>query len=246
MAELDLILDILNKTTLFKSCTGDSQITLAKHSHLITAKKGQVLFSRDDKADKFFVISTGWVKLFTGTEAGDHAIINILKDKDIFGETSVFNDDTYTHNAEAAEDSVLISIPRAALQKEIANNPLLTLALLAEMTRYREQQDMELEHRTLQNAPQRLSCFLIRLAKHDTGGPLSIKLPYDKTLVAARLGMQPETFSRTLAKLKKITGLHVKGSKIDIDNLESLTDYACSSCSAQFPCKDLIKNSHKA
>lgn len=107
------------------------------------------------------------------------------------------------------------------------------------MARYRRQQDRELEHRTIQNAPQRIGCFLLRLTNQEEEGSVKIHLPYDKTLVASRLGMQPETFSRALNKLKDKTGIRVKGATVELDNLEQLTSYSCSACSSEFPCKDI-------
>ena len=69
-----------------------------------------------------------------------------------------------------------------------------------------------------------------------------VKLPYDKTLVASKLGMQPETFSRALSKLKKNTGIEVQGSIITIPDFKMLSDYCCSVCSSEYPCKDLSKH----
>lgn len=80
----------------------------------------------------------------------------------------------------------------------------------------------------------------MRLADSDSKGPVTIHLPYDKTLLAARLGMQPETFSRALAKLKEQTGIRVKGAVVELDNLEQLINYSCQVCSSEFPCKDVV------
>ncbi|HEY9163336.1 MAG TPA: helix-turn-helix domain-containing protein, partial [Magnetovibrio sp.] len=48
-------------------------------------------------------------------------------------------------------------------------------------------------------------------------------LPMDKSLIAARLGMQPETFSRALAKLKS-AGVENSGSDIVIQDVDQLRD----------------------
>ena len=111
--------------------------------------------------------------------------------------------------------------------------------MLSAMARYRRRQDQELEHRTIQNAPQRIGCFLLRLTRQDAEGPVTIHLPYDKTLVASRLGMQPETFSRALAKLRDATGITVRGATIEMDSLDRLVRYSCAACSSEFPCQDL-------
>ena len=214
---------------------------MSQQGRHITCAKNQILFLHQDQADTFYLVVKGWMKLFKETIDGTQAVIDIMPDGHIFGESSIFEDDIYPFSAEAAEDSTLISFPTALLKQEIEDNPNLARGMLSAMARYRKQQDQELEHRTLQNAPQRIGCFLLRLADQKQEGPVRIQLPYDKTLVAARLGMQPETFSRALAKLKAATDMRIKGAVIELDSIDQLVDYSCIACSSEFPCKDIVK-----
>ncbi len=213
--------------------------SMAAKARVIEAEKGQILFIHEDKAESFYLITRGWIKLFRETLDGAQAVVDILTTGHLFGETSLFQDDLYPYSAEAAEASQIIALPLSVLKEEIEKNPKLALTMLSAMARYRKQQDQELEHRILQNAPQRIGCFLLRLADQNKSGPVTIHLPYDKTLVASRLGMQPETFSRALGKLKDATGITVKGATIEMDSLEQLSQYSCMACSSEFPCKDL-------
>lgn len=157
----------------------------------------------------------------------------------MFGETSIFENDCYPNSAEAAESSTLISLPLSVLKREIESNSQMALGMLSAMARYRCRQEQELEHRTLQNAPQRIGCFLLRLAGQVDKAPLLIHLPYDKTLVASRLGMQPETFSRALTRLKEATGMEIRGATIQLKDPERLVRFSCSACSSEFPCQGL-------
>jgi len=202
-------------------------------------EKGKVLFIHEESADHFYIVNLGWVKLFRETLDGTQAIIDILPAGHVFGETAIFENDTYPYSAEVIEPAEIISVPLALLKQEIEVNNKLALNMLASMARYRRQQDREIEHRTIQNAPQRIGCFLLRLADQEKTGPVKIQLPYDKTLVASRLGMQPETFSRALAKLKEQTGIRIKGATIEMDSLDQLVSFSCAACSSEFPCKDL-------
>ena len=59
----------------------------------------------------------------------------------------------------------------------------------------------QVEQRTVKSSIQRLSAFLVRLCPEGPGSA-AIDLPTEKTLLAARLGIQPETLSRALAKLR--------------------------------------------
>ncbi len=220
-----------------------TQITNEAHAQTYT--KGKILFIHEEKATHFYVIKSGWVKLFRETLDGTQSVVDILPAGHVFGETAIFEDNTYPYSAEIIEKAEIISAPISTLKQEIENNNTLALNMLTTMARYRRQQDRELEHRTIQNAPQRIGCFLLRLTNQNEKGPVTIHLPYDKTLVASRLGMQPETFSRALSKLKENIGMQINGATIEIDTLDSLINFSCAACSSEFPCKDLACTNNK-
>ncbi|MBL4803625.1 MAG: Crp/Fnr family transcriptional regulator [Alphaproteobacteria bacterium] len=213
--------------------------TLEKESQTVRHGKGKILFLHEDEAASFFLIKSGWVKLFRETLDGSQSVVDILPAGHIFGETAIFENDRYPYSGEVVEPAEIVSLPLSALKAEIRENNDFAFSMMSAMARYRRQQDRELEHRTIQNAPQRIGCFLLRLADQSKTGPVTIHLPYDKTLVASRLGMQPETFSRALSKLKSQTGITIKGATIEMDSLNQLVEFSCAACSSEFPCKDL-------
>ena len=51
-----------------------------------------------------------------------------------------------------------------------------------------------------------------------------MRLPYDKVLIAGRLGMKPESLSRAFAKLKPV-GVRITQNTADIADLDALRDY---------------------
>ncbi|HCK32013.1 MAG: hypothetical protein CMH32_00590 [Micavibrio sp.] len=230
----------LDTLPLLGSSSDDFQKKAYAQARTIKASKGDIIALHEDIAKNFFVITKGWIKLYRETLDGAQAVIDIMDAGHMFGESALFHDGTYPFNAEAVEEVELIAIPLELLKKEIDSNPDMTRTLLSFFARQRHNQDREIEHRTVQNAPQRIGCFLLRLANQTApDNTITIHLPYDKTLVASRLGMQPETFSRALTKLKEKTGIRVKGATIEMESLSQLSDFSCAACSSSFPCKDL-------
>ena len=76
------------------------------------------------------------------------------------------------------------------------------------------------EQLTNRSSLERLADFLLRL--RPPGEPRAeIELPLDNVLVAARLGMQPETLSRSLARLRD-AGVDTRGSRIVVDDVARL------------------------
>ncbi|MGH1402623.1 MAG: Crp/Fnr family transcriptional regulator [Alphaproteobacteria bacterium] len=229
----------LETIKLFTPCGDDFFKKLSQNATSQRYAKGKVLFIHGEEAQRFFYIKSGWIKLFRETLDGAQAVVDILPHGNIFGETSIFEDGIYPYSAEIVEPSEIISLPISHLKDEIEKNNKLALNMLRTMARYRRQQDQEIEHRSIQNASQRIGCFLLRLADQEKIGEVTIHLPYDKTLLASRLGMQPETFSRALSKLRQKTGIRVQGATIEMDSLDQLVQYSCAACSSEFPCKDL-------
>ncbi|HPD83711.1 MAG: Crp/Fnr family transcriptional regulator [Alphaproteobacteria bacterium] len=233
------IFQTIKDLDLFKGCEDSFFQNLTNQSQFLPLKKNQILFLHEESATRFFIIKRGWIKLFRETFDGTQAVIDILTTGHIFGETAIFDKDIYPYSAEAAEPAEVISLPLSVLKSELETNSKLALKMLSEMAQHRKIQDKELEHRTIQNASQRIGCFLLRLTNQEASGNVTIHLPYDKTLVASRLGMQPETFSRALKKLKAETGIEIKGATIFLESLSQLSNYSCAACSSEFPCRDL-------
>ncbi|MGH1399422.1 MAG: Crp/Fnr family transcriptional regulator [Alphaproteobacteria bacterium] len=229
----------LQNSPLFTGASDDFFKTLETEAHEQTCPKGKILFIHEEQATHFYYVKKGWVKLYRETLDGTQSIVDIVTVGHIFGETCIFENNLYPYTAEIVENATIIKAPLSALKKEIETNNTLALNMLASMSRYRHQQDQEIEHRTIQNAPQRIGCFLLRLVDQRNTESITIHLPYDKTLMASRLGMQPETFSRALTKLREKTGIRVKGASIEMDTIDQLRTYSCSACSTEFPCKDL-------
>ncbi|MGB1076890.1 MAG: Crp/Fnr family transcriptional regulator [Bdellovibrionales bacterium] len=239
MNENSLIYKTLSDTPLFKGQDSSFLSRMAESAVTLRCEKGKVLFVHDEQAERFYVIRHGWIKLFRETLDGAQAVIDITTTGDTFGETALFQNNLYPYSAEAVESSEVISLPLHLLNTEIDTNPQFTKSFLFSIAKEKDRQDKEIEHASIQNAPQRICCFLLRLTDQSNKGKTIIHLPYDKMFIAAKLGMQAETFSRALKKLKTDTGIRVKGSSIEVDNVEQLSNYACQACSFEFPCKDI-------
>lgn len=203
------------------------------------AYKGTILFMQGDDAAALYIIQRGWIKLFRQTLDGDEVVVDILNEDFLFGDSSLVQGNNYSSSAQAVEETELLEIPAIALHEAVEASHRFSLNLLAAFARRRRQKDKEIEHLTLKNAPQRIGCFLLRLCHADASGRVVLHLPYDKMLVASRLGMQPETFSRALARLKVETGVQTQGPSVIIPSIEQMIDYTCSSCSDAFPCEDV-------
>jgi CRP-like cAMP-binding protein len=82
----------------------------------------------------------------------------------------------------------------------------------------------QLEQLKAQTGPPRVAEFLLELCDKDSGSA-TVTLPYDKVLIAGRLGMKPESLSRAFAKLKP-AGVTITRNNAVIDDVDRLAAYA--------------------
>lgn len=234
------VLGALRQSFVFQSLSTEDLMPLAVQCHRLSFGRGHVLFQRDMLAPHAYIILSGWVKLYCETLDGAEGVYDIVSTGQLVGEQALFNNNTYPTGAMVVDDADVLQMPLAYLTNMLETLPAFTHAMLFAMAHRQRVQDMEIENRTLKTTPQRLGCFLLRLCPATVQtGAVTLHLPYDKMLLATRLGMQPETFSRALTKLKAETGLVVIGSTIQVPRVEHLRKSACSGCSGVFPCGSL-------
>ncbi len=231
------IQEFLKATEFFSRFSYDDFCEITKNLRVKKIPKGQNIYNESQKAENFYIVKHGLIKLFKQTIDGEESVIDLLSVGKIFGEYTVFNNNTYSNSACVLEDSEIIIIRNEVLKHQIELNPKISFLLLEFLSTYRLKLELEKEHVYLQNAPQRIGCFILGLYKKDCKDNTIIRLPYDKYLISSKLGMKPETFSRALKILTDNHGIKVNGSELEIKNIEELTRFSCSSCSSTFPCK---------
>lgn len=210
---------------------------LAAHTHQRSYAEGDTLCHQPDVAHTVWLTMSGWVKLTRETLDGSEAVWDVLGAGHLVGLETLMPDYRYTTRAVAVEPVTTLAISHAALRRITESHPPFALALLGHSLRQQESEQLEIEHRTHQTAPQRIGCFLLRLAKAPISGSMTLNLPFDKGLLAARLGMQPETFSRALARLKQDTGIGLQGAQVTIQDVAQMHKYVCGPCSGSYPCQ---------
>ena len=70
---------------------------------------------------------------------------------------------------------------------------------------------------------QRVGGFMLQLADSKNGSVV-VRLPYEKRLLAGRLGMKPESLSRALIKLRQF-GVRGRDDVFAIDDVGRLRDF---------------------
>ncbi len=205
-------------------------VTFLKAGTCHSYKKNQHLFHQSDKAEKFFIVMSGCIKLYSESADGDESVIALLVKGNTVGEASIFDGAIYPFSASAAENADIYEISAETLKQAAQNNPQLLSKIIGIMSEELHYLQHEKEHLANMSASQRVGCTLLKLSADMIGEGGTFTLPYDKSLAAANLGMKPETFSRALKELRSL-GVTVRGSEITIERFERLAEYCCVHCS---------------
>lgn len=215
----------LKGLTLFAKLREEEVTRFADAVQIKTCKKGEYLYLAGEQADFFYVIYSGWLKLFQITEDKEVNLAMLTRNS-IAGENAIFEQGRFTSSAQVVEDAQILRIPFFLLKEQLQVNNQLALNMLISMAQYKYRHELPLEQYRLYSAPQRIGCFLLKLCpKLERRDGVIINLPYDKALIAATLGMKGATFLRALNILREETGIHISGTSVTIDSMERLLKF---------------------
>jgi len=182
-----------------------------------------LLFSQGDPADSFFIILEGKVKLFTATEDGDENVVCVFDAGRTFGEAAMFASARFPVNAEVVEDARLVRVMADHVFSHLADDKDLAFRMLAVMARRHRQFQKDISDIKSKTPGQRLGGFILALTDL-LEGPAHILLPFDKALIAARIGIKPESLSRALVRLRDI-GVDCQGRDVHIKDVHQLREF---------------------
>jgi CRP-like cAMP-binding protein len=130
--------------------------------------------------------------MFRDTSEGEQTVVAILRTGETVAEAAIFMGDFYPASGEVVDDVRLLEIPSAPFLRLLREDGALALKMLGTLSNRLHKLILRIEQLQAQSTPQRLSDFLLSLSEAHEGTAI-IKLPYDKSLVAAHLGMKPES-----------------------------------------------------
>lgn len=189
--------------------------------------RGAHLFCAGDIADRFYILLSGHLRLVKTSPQGEETVMNFLTEPGSFAEAVSFAGRSYPVECQVIEDCEIVSIPRDAYLAILRSAPDVAGSVLAGFLRW-ERFFMEEIYKMRHTRPiQRIASFLIDF--EDRNGeklddPNGTNFP-EKRQIASRIGITPETFSRSLRKLEA-AGAIASGPKLQIIDRAALLELA--------------------
>ena len=216
-------MDVVKVQPLFSNLSEVMFNRVVETAQARTYPKGRMIFQRGDQADYFYVVLDGWVKVFRQTPDGDEALLNIFSRGDMMAEAAAFMGAGYPASAEVVDDCRLVALDAKRVISMVKGEPDAALSILASMSRELHFLIHEVECLKTRTASQRLIGFLLRRCLKESG-PCIFELPYDKNLIASQLGIQPQSLSRLLARLREF-GVTTEQNTVHIVDVARLREF---------------------
>lgn len=215
---------LLTHVPLFNGLAPEEISRIARATREIHAGKGDILFHKGDPCTGFHLLVYGQVKLAFTSQQGSEKVVEIMQQGQSFGEAIMFMEKPYIVFAQALTDSLLLHVSKQAVFDELARDHNLCRKMLAGMAMRLHQLMNDVESYSLHSGKQRIIGYLLReLAEEDQNGTgVAVTLPTNKGVIASRLNLTQEHFSRILHELTELGLIVVEGRKIHIPSVANL------------------------
>lgn len=221
-------LDDIRRHHLLSGLSDEQLEKIQRSTRIIHLVDGEHLFEQGEQADRFYQVISGQIKLYRVSAEGSERVIEVIQPGQTFAEAVIFMEKRcYPLNAEALGKTELMAFDSNTFLKSLQESKDACFRLLADMSRRLHHRLNEIDYLTLQNATFRLVHYLLQQipAEQQDDDQVEIKLTTSKSIIASRLSIQPETFSRILKNLSKKELIAVKGKTITLLDVDALRDY---------------------
>lgn len=191
---------------------------LASVSQRRTLRRSEVLFERGQPAESLYIMLTGHLKLSIPSDSGQEKILEFLDPGDVFGECVLLPDHRWIATAQALVPCRLLAFEKQELADAVQKIPGLALRLLSSVSYRMEGLLCDIESATFRSAAQRVAEYVLRQPRVGN----QTRLQFHKRAIASKLGLQPETFSRSLKQLVADGLITVQGPRILIHDESAL------------------------
>jgi CRP/FNR family transcriptional regulator, dissimilatory nitrate respiration regulator len=209
---------------LFSEMSGEELDRIAAGTLTVHAAKGETVCHTGDPCTGFHVVVYGQVKLGFTSPQGVEKVVEIVRPGQSFGEALMFLDKPYIVYAQALADSMLLHVAKQAVLDELARDPGFARRMLSGLSRRLHGLVRDVEAYTLRSGAERVIGYLLAEVPDETrpGDDIEVNLTPGKSVLASRLNMTPEHFSRILHELADSGLIEVDGRTIRILDLERL------------------------
>ena len=206
---------VLKHAALFQGLDDSHVRELVGKARRRSLESGQTVFMENDRADGFYVVLRGRVKVFKVSPKGREQLRMSMNTGEPVGEVAVFAGGAYPASAEALEPSELLYVPRQAFLDLVGREPEVAMRMLSALSKRLRAFTSLIEYLSLREVAERLAAHLLSLATEGAGEE-TIDLGVSRSQLSAAVGTVPETLSRAFQQLTQAGAVRTEGRRVHI------------------------------
>ena len=216
----------LRELPLFEGLEAEVLEQLARHASLRAFAKNQEIASTADMVSDFHFLVAGHAKVQLEAAGNRKKVVEIVRPGYSFDECMPLQTPRQNLHVIAIGATRVLSIPKDVLQAVLEACPPLAMRFIRSMSQRMAQLMGELNSHIFDNAMQRFVRYivsqLVPASQADSQQAVTVTLPAGKAVVASRLSLSPEYFSRMLRQLETEQLIAVDNRSIAIPDLSRL------------------------
>ena len=222
MTRPDVPLRHIKAVQIFAELPEEQQAALAAACTERFYEKDELIFLKGDQPAGLVAIISGRVKMVCQGTSGDEKVIDVRGAREVLGEESLLLGKPYGYLALALTKTCLLHVDRKVLYELVDSSTQFALAMLAHMSHRIFAGMCDIENFRTRAPLERLAGFLVDHSNAARPLQSRVNLNAPKHVIASRLGMTPESFSRCLRDMAEDRILDVRGAVITILDRERL------------------------
>lgn len=217
---------LLAHVPLFRELPATDIQRIASKTLAIAAPRGTVLLRRGDPCRGFHVIVFGRIKLSLQSPHGDEKVVELMGPGQSFGEALMFIEEPYLVTAQSVDDAKVLHVDREIVFAEIDRDPRLARRMLAGLGWRLHHLMMDVESYTLCSGTQRVINYLLRnVPGKNCAHSITVSLEASKGIIASRVNLTQEHFSRILHQLVDAGLIKVSKREIHVPDIQRLLNH---------------------
>ncbi len=125
---------VLTQVPFFAQLSPSSLSDLSNQLHRRRYERDQTIFHKNDAGSALYIILSGKVKIILPSPEGENVIVALLSTGDFFGELSLFDNESRSASAVAAETAEMLTLDQPEFLHYITENPKVSISILAELS----------------------------------------------------------------------------------------------------------------
>lgn len=222
-----IIQEHLKNSNLFNEASNDQISIIAKGTKAFQRAKGKPIFNRGDPCTGYHILVSGLVKLTCTSAQGTEKIVKLIRQGQSFGEAMMFIDKPYIVSAHALSHCLLLHISKLVVATELERDFSIMRKMLASLASRTHQLLLDIESYSLSNGRQRFIEHLFEQLEnpYKQTKDIQVVLSINKKVIASRLSLTQEHFSRILHELSDLDLIRVDGRIVTIPDLKRLNQH---------------------